>query len=180
MKRTSTSTARSEPIDVTRFSSITRSSFDWSASGISPISSRSSVPPLAICRCPRRVSDALVKAPLRKPNSSDSNSSDGMAEQFTATKALSRRDPEKCTDRASSSLPTPVSPKIRIVVSRSATERSSSNTSCIAPLLATTFLRVNRSSLRRRVARFAARNSVSSMAFRTTMSSSATSNGLTR
>src|SRR6059036_1616518 len=37
MKRTSISIARSEPIDVTRFSSMTRRSFDCSPSGISPI-----------------------------------------------------------------------------------------------------------------------------------------------
>ena len=44
---------------------------------------------------PRRVSLAPVKAPLRKPNSSDSNSSSGMAAQLTATNGLSRREPVK-------------------------------------------------------------------------------------
>ena len=53
------------------------------------------------------VSVAPVKAPLRKPNSSDSNSSSGMAAQLTATKGRSRRAPEKWIERASSSLPTP-------------------------------------------------------------------------
>ena len=117
MNRTSISTARSEPIGVTRRSSMARSSLDCSASGISPISSSRRVPPLAIWKKPRRVSLAPVKAPLRKPNSSDSNSSAGMAAQFTATKGLSRRGPEKWMERASSSLPTPVSPWMSTVVS---------------------------------------------------------------
>ena len=138
------------------------------------------MPPLALWRSPRRVSAAPVKAPLRKPNSSDSNSSAGMAAQFTATNGFSRRAPEKCTDRASSSLPTPVSPWMSKVVSRSATERSTSKTSRMAALWARTFLRVKRSWLRRRVARLAARSSWNSMAWRKTMSSSAVSKGLTR
>jgi hypothetical protein len=86
MKRTSISTLRSDPIGVTRFSSMARRSLDCRASGISPTSSSSRVPPLATWKNPRRVSVALVKAPLRKPNSSDSNSSAGMAAQSTARK----------------------------------------------------------------------------------------------
>ncbi len=120
------------------------------------------------------------KAPLRTPNSSDSNSSAGMAAQLTATNGWSRRGPEKWTARASSSLPTPVSPWMSRVVSSWATEARTSNTSCMAGERATTFCRVKRSWLRRSVARLAARSSCTSMACRTTISTSAASNGLTR
>ena len=75
------------------------------------------MPPLASWKWPRRGSVAPVNAPRRYPKSSDSNSSSGIAAQLTATNGLSRRGPEKWRVRASSSLPTPVSPWISTVVS---------------------------------------------------------------
>ncbi len=138
------------------------------------------MPPWAIWKWPRRCSVAPVKAPRREPNSSDSNSSAGMAAQLTATKGRSRRAPEKWMERASSSLPTPVSPWMSTVVSRSTTERSRSNTACMPALAATMLPNVKRSWLRRIVRRFADFSSWNSMARRITSSSSAASNGFTR
>ena len=46
------------------------------------------------------------------PNSSLSISSEGIAAQFTSTKALSRRGEASCSARATSSLPVPFSPVI--------------------------------------------------------------------
>ena len=180
MNRTSMSTGRSAPTDVTFFSSIARSSLLCRCRGISPISSRSRVPPLAIWKCPRRCSVAPVKAPLRAPNSSDSNSSAGIAAQLTATKGRSRRQPEKWIDRASSSFPTPVSPWIRTVVSRSTTERTRSKIPCMPALRAMILLKVKRSWFRRMVRRLADLSSWNSMARRMTSRSSAVSKGLTR
>jgi hypothetical protein len=53
-----------------------------------------------------------VKAPRTWPKNSLSNSSPGTAPQLTFTKARSRRGLFSCTARATSSLPTPVSPRI--------------------------------------------------------------------
>jgi hypothetical protein len=82
-----------------------------------------------------------------------------MAAQFTATKGRSRRAPEKWMERASSSLPTPVSPWMSTVVSRSIKGCTSSKTSRIRGLRATMFLNVKRSWFRRRVSRRAVRSS---------------------
>ena len=68
----------------------------------------------------RTVAAAPVKAPLIWPNSSLSSSSAGIAAQFTATKGLALRRPWSCNARATSSLPVPVSPRIRTVASLSA------------------------------------------------------------
>ena len=53
------------------------------ASGMSPTSSRKSVPPEARSNLPRRCLVAPVKAPASWPKSSDSMSSDGSAAQFS-------------------------------------------------------------------------------------------------
>src|SRR5262245_7622650 len=52
MKRTSMSTGRSAPTEVTFLSSIARRSLLCRCSGISPISSSRRVPPCAIWKCP--------------------------------------------------------------------------------------------------------------------------------
>ena len=77
---------------------------------MSPISSRNSVPPSACSKRPRRSESAPVKDPFSWPNSSDSSSSPGMAEVFSAMKALLARGEWPCSARAASSLPVPDSP----------------------------------------------------------------------
>ena len=64
----------------------TRSSFAWSANGISPTSSRNRLPPSANWKRPRsRI--APVKAPLAYPKNSLSNSFAGIEPQLTRTNA---------------------------------------------------------------------------------------------
>ena len=75
-------------------------------------------------------------------------------------------------------MPTPVSPWISTVVSRSATERSVSKTDCMTALFATTFLKVNRSWLRRMERRLADFSAWNSMARRITSSISGRLEGL--
>ena len=84
---------------------------------MSPISSRKIVPPSASSNFPSRALEAPVKAPFSCPNSSLSISSLGMAAQLTATKGLSRRGERAWMALAASSLPVPVSPSIRTVIS---------------------------------------------------------------
>ncbi|MNR10870.1 hypothetical protein D3C85_1271420 [compost metagenome] len=69
----------------------TRSSFTCIGNGMSPISSRNRVPPLASSKRPARLVMAPVKAPFSWPKSSLSSSSAGMAPQLTGTKGASRR-----------------------------------------------------------------------------------------
>jgi hypothetical protein len=64
----------------------TRSSFGWSSSGMSAISSKKRVPGSAASKRPTLRSTAPVKAPLSWPKSSLSNSPTGMAAQFSVTK----------------------------------------------------------------------------------------------
>ncbi len=84
--RTSIGTGRVPPTRITSRSSSTRSRRVCRASGISPISSRNRVPPLAASNRPawppRR---APVNAPSSWPNSSDSSSDSAIAPQLTAT-----------------------------------------------------------------------------------------------
>src|SRR5258708_2825224 len=69
----------------------TRSILACKASGMSPISSRNSVPPLVCSNLPMRLRSAPVKAPFSCPNSSLSRSCSGMAAQFSArNEALAR------------------------------------------------------------------------------------------
>ena len=87
----------------------------------SPISSRKSVPPSAASNLPRRRCSAPVNAPFSCPKSSDAISDCGIAAQLTRTKALSARFDLRCSARAISSLPVPVSPRMRTVESDGAT-----------------------------------------------------------
>ena len=89
--RTSTRSARRAPTAVTSPLWSTRSSFAWSSIGMSPISSRKSVPPAASRKRPGRDSIAPVKAPRSWPNSSLSSSSRGIAAALTATKGPAAR-----------------------------------------------------------------------------------------
>ncbi len=75
---------------------------------------------------------APVKAPLRWPNNSDSSKFSGNALQFTGMKGANCRRLLKCSARATNSLPVPLSPRIKIVESVSATRCTILNTPCIA------------------------------------------------
>ncbi len=87
---------------------------------MSPISSRNSVPLSASRKLPARSATAPVNAPRTWPNNWLSSSSPGIAAQFTATNGLAARRPWRCSARATTSLPVPVSPVISTVVSASA------------------------------------------------------------
>ena len=112
--RTSTLTERLAPIGSISLSCSARSSLTWTSSGSSPTSSRNKVPPLASWNLPRCLSVAPVKLPFSWPNRMDSTRFSGIAPQFTATNGLPARSDEPCTARAMTSLPTPLSPVIRI------------------------------------------------------------------
>ena len=87
-----------------------RSSLTCKGKGISPTSSRNSVPPSASSILPGVVFTAPVKAPFSWPNSSLSSRFSGIAAQLIATKEPSLRTLESWTPRASSSLPAPLAP----------------------------------------------------------------------
>jgi len=116
-----------------------RSSFTCTVCGISVISSRNSVPPVAAANSPSVLATAPVKAPLTWPNSSDSISVSGTAPQFTETKGPLRRLDSQCSAWATSSLPVPLSPVIITVEPLSAVLRMVSNTSSILGLRPTKF-----------------------------------------
>ena len=86
---------------------------------MSPISSRNRVPPCAAWNRPRRSATAPVNEPFLWPNSSDSSRPSGIAPQFTATKASAAR--AGAVDRARSSLPVPLAPKMHTLASEAAT-----------------------------------------------------------
>ena len=88
----------------------TRSSFAWTSSGSSPISSRKSVPPSASSNRPSLRCSAPVNAPFSWPKSSLSTSAGGIAPQFTFTNgrvpprasargSRARRAPCRCRSR---------------------------------------------------------------------------------
>ncbi len=79
-----------------------------------------SVPPSACSNRPIRLSVAPVNAPRTWPNSSLSTSDAGTAAAFTATNGPFFRGPFWCSAWATSSLPVPVSPRIRTVLSTGA------------------------------------------------------------
>ncbi len=79
------------------------------------------MPPFADSKRPSRLCVAPVKAPFSWPNSSEAINEGGIAAQFTPMNARSRRLELLWMARAISSLPVPVSPKIRTVESEGAT-----------------------------------------------------------
>ena len=124
------------PTGSTSRSDSTRSSRACSASGMSPISSRNSVPPSASAIRPRLpLGEAPEKLPGRWPNSSLSIRCSGIAAQFTATKGRARRSLLLCTAFAKNSLPEPVSPVISrlIGVFTSRATRSTCRSSAASP-----------------------------------------------
>ena len=94
------------------------------------ISSRNSVPPAAISNLPGLLCCAPVKAPFSYPNSSLSTSVSGIAPQSTGTKGPSARRLALWMPRATSSLPEPVSPRIRTVKFERATVATSVQIRC--------------------------------------------------
>ena len=110
--RASTGIGLSPPTRSISPSSSTRSSLDCIASGMSPISSRKSVPPAACSNFPMWRVAAPVKEPFSWPKSSDSISSAGTAAQLSVTKGPACRALFWWIVRAISSLPVPVSPWI--------------------------------------------------------------------
>ena len=96
--------------------SIALKSFAWRGKGISPISSRKSDPPLDCSNLPFLCLSAPVNDPFSCPKSSDSNNSDGIAAQFTVMKGPFLFE-HLWIAWATISLPVPVSPKIKAVLS---------------------------------------------------------------
>src|SRR5690606_38802289 len=90
-RRTSTSRDFVSPSRRTSPSCSTRRSLTCSVAGISPISSRKSVPPDATSKRPGLSRSAPVKAPRTYPNSSDSSRFSGIAPQLTGTNAALAR-----------------------------------------------------------------------------------------
>ena len=137
MIRTSTSTALSSPSARTRRLSRNRSRLDCDSNGISPISSRNSVPPAAVSISPGLDSVALVKAPRRCPNSSDWISAGGMAAQLRLTSGSPARAEPAWMALATSSLPVPVGPMISKLASVAATRSMASYSERITSLVPT-------------------------------------------
>ena len=69
----------------------TRRIFPCKESGMSPISSRKSVPPWLCSKRPTRCAIAPVKEPFSCPNSSLSSNCSGIAAQLIATKSFPLR-----------------------------------------------------------------------------------------
>ena len=125
MIRRSTLVGRVSPILMNSPHSSTRSSLACSSTGISPISSRKSVPLSASSNNPFLSLVAPVKLPARWPNNSLSSSSLEKAEQLTATNAPFARGLAWWMACAKTSLPVPVSPVSSTEVSVTATLRAS-------------------------------------------------------
>ena len=87
------------------------------------------MPPSARSNQPFRSPTAPVKLPFSWPNSSESTSSAGMAPQFTRMKGPVFRRDRLWMVRATTSLPEPVSPRIRTGASAGATSSMCSMTS---------------------------------------------------
>ena len=100
-----------------------RSSLVCSATSISQISSRNSVPPSAAAAAPGLSEIAPVKLPFIWPNTSDSSRSDGIAPQFKAMNGPDARADPSWIAWAQSSLPVPLSPVMKTVAIDAATER---------------------------------------------------------
>ena len=99
---------------------------------MSPISSRNSEPPSACSKRPLRCVAAPVKAPRSWPKNSDSIRSLGIAAVLTAMNDRAARGLFECRARATSSLPTPVSPVISTLMLEAASRPMARNTSCMA------------------------------------------------
>ena len=85
--------------------------------GMSPTSSRKTVPPLADSSRPALADWAPVNEPLSCPNSSLSSRVSVSAAQLSRKKGIEARREFLCTASARRSLPTPVSPKMSTLIS---------------------------------------------------------------
>ena len=180
MMRMSTSISSVPPTRRNFRSCSTRSSLTCIIGLISEISSRNTVPRSAVSMSPFLLPAAPVNAPRTWPNSSDSSSVSGRAPQLRATKGRSRRSELKWIARATSSLPVPDSPVMRIVLLVGAIVSTRSNTACMG-LLRPMMLENSDAERRARLSRtFSCLSSRRSKAFRTFAFSSSTSNGLVR
>ena len=130
-RRKSTRTGRVPPTRSNSRSCSARSSLACRLSGSSPISSRNSVPPSASSSRPFFMPSAPVNAPFSWPKSSDSSSDSVSAAQLIATNGRVARALLRCTARATSSLPVPLSPRISTVASVCATRAMRSKTARI-------------------------------------------------
>jgi hypothetical protein len=102
--RMSTFSARVSPTRNTTRSCSARRSFTCSSIGISPISSRNSVPPSAAWNLPCLFETAPVNAPLTCPKSSLSSRFSGIAPQLIVMNGLPVRGERLWISRAISSL----------------------------------------------------------------------------
>ncbi|OPZ25124.1 MAG: hypothetical protein BWZ01_02625 [Deltaproteobacteria bacterium ADurb.BinA179] len=82
---------------------------------MSPISSRKSVPVWAFSNLPIRWLTAPLNAPFSCPKNSDSSRFSGTAAQLIVTNGFERRSLREWMERATSSLPVPVSPRMSTV-----------------------------------------------------------------
>ncbi|MCY1401541.1 hypothetical protein D9M71_166620 [compost metagenome] len=110
----------------------TRSNFICRLIGMLSTSSRNSVPPLACSILPMRRLPAPVKALASWPKISLSNRFSGRPPQFRATNGCAWRLLKSCRQRATSSLPVPVSPSISTLAEVSATLAINSRRFCMA------------------------------------------------
>ncbi len=97
------------------------------------------MPPSACSKRPWRLAVAPVNAPFSWPKSSLSMSVGGSAARFTAMNGPSTRREKRCTARATSSLPVPVSPVIKTGVSEAAARPMSFQIVNIAALVPTSW-----------------------------------------
>ncbi len=104
----------------------TRRSLACTDPGSSPISSRKSVPPDASSSWPGLLASAPENAPRAWPKSSLSASASGMAAQLIDTNGPGERGEKAWMAAAASSLPTPVSPRMRIGMVERASRRARS------------------------------------------------------
>ncbi len=138
MTRTSTRIVRGLPTRSNSFSWRTRSSLAWRRVSISLTSSRSSVPPSAISNRPMLRRSAPVNAPFSCPKSSLSRSPAERAAQLTLRNGFPCRGPRWWSSRAKSSLPVPLSPRIRTVPALGAylpARPSASSSARLAPMI---------------------------------------------
>ena len=118
-------------------SSRMRRNFACSATLISAISSRKSVPSCASSKQPWRRSSAPVNAPFSWPKISLSSSVSGIAAQLTATKGPRPRGDSSWSVRATSSLPVPLSPVMSTAAGVGAASSINRCTACMAGLVPT-------------------------------------------
>ena len=110
----------------------TRNSLICRLSGMLSTSSRNRVPPSACSILPIRRLPAPVNALASWPKISLSNRFSGNPPQFNATNCLGWRRLKSCRQRATSSLPVPVSPSINTLADVSATFAINSRSCCMA------------------------------------------------